>query len=96
MARQDWFEVVEQYKHSGLTQRAFAEQHHLPMSTLQCWLKRARNPLRPVAAQMLPVRVVDASPSPSFLELEVGSARLRFAVGTDTSYLALLIRALAS
>ena len=96
MARQDWFEVVEQYKHSGLTQRDFAEQQHLPMSTLQCWLKRSRNPLRPVAAQMLPVRVVEASPSPAFLELEVGSARLRFAFGTDPSYLALLIRALAS
>ena len=38
------------------------------MSTLQCWLKRSRDQLRPIAARVLPVRVIAVSPSSAFLD----------------------------
>ena len=97
MARRDWVEVVEQYKQSGLTQKAFVEQQQMSISTLQLWLARARRQ-HASSAQLLPVHVVNAQhSSSSFIELELkGGTRLRFTTGTDSAYLAQLVRALSS
>ena len=35
--RQLWFDRIETYKQSGLTQKAFCEQHHLGLSSFQRW-----------------------------------------------------------
>ena len=94
MARRDWIETVRQYEQSGLTQKAFAEQQQMSVSTLQLWLAQSRRQ----HSQLLPVQVVNAQPSFSaFIELELrDGARLRFTTGTDTAYLAQLVRALSS
>ena len=38
--RQRWLELVADYEHSGLTQRAFCEQHRLAVSTFTRWCRR--------------------------------------------------------
>ena len=58
--RQRWRERIRAWEQSGLTQKAFCEQHHLGLASLQRWrrlfkTKEAAHNARPVA--LLPVRV---------------------------------------
>jgi hypothetical protein len=34
-----WVRVAEQFEQSGLTQKQFAQQQGLPLSTVQSWVK---------------------------------------------------------
>ena len=54
--REGW---VRRYRCSGQSQRAFAEEHGLVLSTLRCWLRRDQGPER----------------SPRWIELGVGAAQ---------------------
>lgn len=54
--REGW---VRRYRSSGQSQRAFAEEHGLVLSTLRCWLRRDQSP----------------EASPRWIELEVGPAQ---------------------
>lgn len=104
MSRQDeeleWIRVAQEFEASGLTQRQFAEQRGLVLSTLQSWIYRRRRqesqpggePLR-----LLPVQVTAGSPSTgSLIEvLTSGGARVRFAAGTDVEYIARLVAAVS-
>lgn len=100
----EWMQLLEKYEQSGLTQKEFAAQENLSLSTLQYWLyKRSKSHSK-----------IDVNSSPRFLPIEVVAspalkaqadgevieaqlrcgARLRFVVGTDTRYLAELFAAL--
>jgi hypothetical protein len=35
--RQRWYERIEDWKQSGLTQKAFCERHHLGLASFQRW-----------------------------------------------------------
>src|SRR4051812_40122259 len=95
MAKRDWIETVRQFEQSGLTQEAFAAQKHMSFSMLQLWLARSRQQ-HATSSQLLPVHVVNARAETSFIELELQTgARLRFSTGTDSTYLAQLVRALS-
>ena len=37
-----WVRIAEQFEHSGLTQKQFAQQQGLPLSTVQSWIYRRR------------------------------------------------------
>ena len=54
--REGW---VRRYRGSGQSQRAFALEHGLVLSTLRCWLRRDQSP----------------GGSPRWIELEVGAAQ---------------------
>ena len=43
-------ELLRRYQHSGLSQRGFAAQAGIGLSTLQFWLRRARTAAEPTAA----------------------------------------------
>ena len=101
----EWKKLITEYETSGLVQKEYCEKHDVSLSTFQYWLyKRTKMASkfdvnsRPT---FLPVKVV-ASPAPKARggELAVLEARLmsglvvRFAVGTDTRYLAELLAAL--
>ncbi len=96
----EWVRVAEEYEGSGLTQREFAEQRGMKLSTLQSWVYRRRRqesaaPQRPV--RLLPVQVATAPVESERSSLEVFTAsgvRVRLVAGTDVEYVARLVAAL--
>jgi len=91
-----WIRIAEQFEQSGLTQREFAQQHELRLSTLQSWIYRRRRQVAALAAppvRLLPVEVATlrAPPVASMELLTVGGVRVRFQVGTDVDYVAQLV-----
>jgi hypothetical protein len=96
----EWVRVAEEFEASGLTQREFAEQRGLVLSTLQSWIYRRRRQVSRAGTEpvrLLPVQVSAASSSAgSLIEVLTSSgARVRFAVGTDVEYLARLMAAVS-
>jgi hypothetical protein len=100
----EWATLLAEYKQSGLTQKEFVAKHDLALSTLQFWLYK-QSKLKSVfdsnsSPAFLPVQVV-ASPAPKArfggaveVALDGGTTTLRFIVGTDPRYVALLVQAL--
>ena|SRR5258707_7764973 len=102
LGREQWIELINEYKKSGLTQKEFAAQHEVSFNALQFWIYKLRREGEN-SRRFLPVTVV-ASPAPkprqptsSWLEaMLLSGLRLRFEVGTDSRNLAQLFAALAS
>ncbi|WAM23923.1 IS66 family insertion sequence element accessory protein TnpA [Myxococcus sp. NMCA1] len=96
--RPEWARVAEAFEASGLTQKEFAAQRGVRLSTLQSWVYRRRRQRGDQASpvRLLPVEVAGVSqPSTVLLEVELArGARLRFAAGTDVEYVARLVTAL--
>ena len=47
--RQRWLERIRAWEESGLTQKAFCEQHHLGLASLQRWRRYRQVNLRVAA-----------------------------------------------
>lgn len=97
--KSQWVRIAEQFEQSGLTQKQFAQQQGLPLSTVQSWIYRRRRQTSRSQAQ--PVRWLPVEVSPASVadrgELEVITARgvrLRVPAGTDVDYVAGLVAAL--
>ncbi|RUO91307.1 IS66 family insertion sequence hypothetical protein [Corallococcus sp. AB018] len=94
----EWARVAEAFEASGLTQRQFAQQRGVKLSTLQSWVYRSRRAASSHAepVRLLPVQVAEpVADEASVLEVvAAGGARVRFVVGTDVTYVALLVAAL--
>ena len=94
-----WVRIAEQFEQSGLTQKQFAQQQGLRLSTVQSWIYRrrrqaSRGPVPPV--RLLPVEV-SSTPVAESGSLEVITARgvrLRVPAGADVDYVARLVAAL--
>jgi hypothetical protein len=94
-----WVRIAEQFEQSGLTQKQFAQQQGLTLSTVQSWIYRrrrqaSRSPVPPV--RLLPVEV-SSTPVPDMRGLEIVTprgVRLRVPAGTDVDYVAGLVAAL--
>ncbi|MDC0711289.1 hypothetical protein POL68_22660 [Stigmatella sp. ncwal1] len=96
-----WVRIAEQFEHSGQTQKQFAQQHGLPLSTVQSWIYRRRrqaSAVRVPAVRLLPVEVAEPTvSSEGKVEVLTGrGVRVSFALGTDVSYVARLVAALES
>jgi hypothetical protein len=94
-----WVRIAEQFEQSELTQKQFAQQQGLPLSTVQSWIYRRRRQAATPSApsvRLLPVEV--AAPAMSRAgKVEVLTAsgiRVSFTMGTDVSYVARLVAAL--
>jgi hypothetical protein len=94
----EWERVAGAFEASGLTQREFAQQRGVRLSTLQSWVYRRRRSAtaRGEPVRLLPVQLATAPvASESMLEVVAANGvRLRFAVGADVDYVARLIAAL--
>ncbi len=96
--KSQWVRVAEQFEQSGLTQKQFAQQHQLPLSTLQSWIYRRRRQVSaapPAAMRLLPVEVT-ARPAVEARGVEIlipGGVRVSFEAGTDVEYVARLVKA---
>ena len=94
----EWARIAEAFESSGQTQREFASAHSVRLSTLQSWVYRSRRdePARGEPVRLFPVReaMASASAEPVVEVVAASGARVRFAVGTDVAYVALLVVAL--
>ena len=88
-----WQERVVQWRASGLSQRAFAIKHGIPIRQVGYWVRRLRG--APTAPALLPVRVVPAitAAAPLSLRSEHGWT-LTLPGDIPASWLAELMRAL--
>ena len=94
-----WVRIAEQFEQSGLTQKQFAQQQGLTLSTVQSWIYRrrrqaSRSPVPPV--RLLPVEVSTAPVSDKG-RLEIVTprgVRLCIPAGIDVDYVAGLVAAL--
>jgi transposase len=97
--RPQWVRIAEQFEHSGLTQKQFAQRQGLPLSTVQSWVYRRRRQMAAPSGppvRLLPVEMAaPAVSSAGKVEvLTVRGVRVSFAMGTDVSYVARLVEAL--
>ena len=95
-----WIRVAEQFEASGQTQREFAQQQALPLSTLQSWVYRRRRQeagAQASAVRLLPVELnsVPSREALGWVEVRTRSgARVSVEPGTDVEYVARLVAAL--
>ncbi len=95
-----WIRVAEQFEASGQTQREFAQQQELALSTLQSWVYRRRR--QEAGRAGAPVRLLPVELStlvrregPGGVEVHTRSGtRLSVEPGTDVAYVARLVAAL--
>ena len=64
--RQRWLERIHEWEQSGLTQKAFCEQRHLGLASLQRWRRLFRTEEAshmPAPVRLLPVSVKETKPA---------------------------------
>jgi hypothetical protein len=91
--RRDWAEVAEGWERSGKTQRAFALQRGVCLTTLQSWIYRRRRERSP--SRLVEVRVAPAPATSSSAEIVLPQGiRVRVDVGTELAWASALVKAL--
>ena len=91
--RQRWSERIQDWKRSGLTQKAFCERHQLGLASFQRWrriLMTESKPAESSAVTFLPVKLT-TSMAPS-LALLVDELRIEIPVGFDPVTLKLVVQ----
>ena len=94
--RQRWFDHIEAWQQSGLTQTAYCKQQHIGLASFQRWRGIVAKAGQPKAAPttFLPVNVV-ASVSPPNLILHLGTdLRIEIPAGFDPAMLTRAVHAL--
>jgi transposase-like protein len=66
--------ILEEYRKSGLTQRVFAQERGICVSTLQWWLRRAREGAQSKRRKSSGAASIQAAP---LLEVELAGAAVR-------------------
>ena len=91
-AQEKMFNLINQWKASGLPIKEFCVQHQLANATFHYWLKKYRNNQSPETPAFIPVRVKDAMPGPWFAEVSFPDGkRITFHQIIDASYLKSLL-----
>jgi len=92
-----WFDRIESWQKSGLTQADFCRQHHLKPASFYNWLSKYRQSTDPELHQIdkLPEFIpVSMASIPAEFTLTVGEVSLRFSSQLPPAALILWIRAL--
>jgi|SRR5579859_1400787 len=97
-SREQWAQIVEQFKGSGESQEEFCARHRLNVWSFRGWLYGLRNGARRgkiarSATRLLPVRVapVGAADDETVIELAVGDAIVRVRGSMGPAYVAELV-----
>jgi hypothetical protein len=91
--RRDWAQVAEGWERSGKTQRAFALQRGVSLTTLQSWIYRRRRERPPSRLVEVRVAPVPATSSSAEIVLPHG-VTVRIDVGTEPAWTSALVKAL--
>lgn len=83
--RQRWFDCIEHWKRSGLTQKTFCEQHQIGLASFQRWRGIFAKEGKPKAtpATFIPVSIVPSTSTPSLALCLGEDLRLEIPVGFD-------------
>ena len=94
--RRRWLERVQSWQHSGLTQKAFCQQHGLGLASFHRWRAIAMREGKPADSSVvtfLPVNVVE--PGAADLTMVINdSLRIEIPVGFDLATLRQVVQAL--
>ena len=96
--RQRWFDRIEVWKQSGLTQKAFCEQQQLGLGSFQRWrgiFMRGEKPEASSAVSFLPVNVTVGKASSLALLID-DHLRIEIPAGFDPVTLKQVVQALQS
>ena len=93
-----WKERVQQWRDSGLSQRAFALQHGWPVRQTEYWIRELRDDVALLAAmELIPVSIKPASVNvagPAILLRGTGGWSVEIPAGQGAIWLADLLRRL--
>ena len=96
ISRQCWFDRIESWKQSGLTQQAFCEQQRLGLGSFRRWrgiFMRGENPEVSSGVSFLPVNVTPAPASSLALVID-DHLRIEIPAGFDPVILQQVVQAL--
>jgi hypothetical protein len=99
-ARAWWQQAVTRWRASGLSAAQFAKREGVRGGTLLWWSSQLGSGTRAEHGSSVPVPIeiavdeVMTQPASRLVEVAVGGAVIRCAVGTDPEYMAALVRAL--
>ena len=94
--RQRWLERIHEWEQSGLTQKAFCEQHHLGLASMQRWrrlFKTEEASGMPAPVAFLPVSVKETKPA-NLAVVVNDNLRIEIPAGFDPSALRQIIEVL--
>lgn len=91
--RTDWAQVVDAWKKSGESQRAFALRNRIGLSTLQGWARRNRD--EPKSSRLVEVRVAKPAIAEQVEIVLPSGVTLRVPVGTEAAWTLSLVKLLA-
>ena len=95
-AKENWQRHVDDWRMSGLTQKQYGKKHGVNPMTLAYWSHTLKRGDADRATQsLIPVRVVGEA-APISVQLQHGVWRIAVPVGTDTQWLAALLREMAT
>lgn len=89
-SREEWYALVQRWRRSDLTQRAFAAAEGLNENTLKWWCSRFRKE----SPAFLEVVIEEPPTSAPDFQVEIGDFRVRVPVGFDAGELRRLVHAL--
>lgn len=91
-----WRKTIAEFTASGLSRYDFAARRGVHPESVRQWRRKFRDVAQPRAA-MVRVELAEPAPvaAPALLGAVVGPAELRFAVGTDASYVGAVVAAIA-
>lgn len=91
--REDWAQLVDAWKRSGESQRAFAMRNRIGVSTLQSWVQRRAD--EPAATRLVEVRVAEAETIAEPIEILLPSGvTLRVPIGSEPAWTSSLVKML--
>lgn len=94
--RQRWFQLIQEWQTSGLSQKAFCEAHQLGLASFQRWRRIFMGEAHEVSTPpvgFLPVKVVEPSTSGLSLVINEGM-RIEVSAGFDAITLKQLVQVL--
>jgi hypothetical protein len=87
-----WRDRVAQWRSSGLSAQAYAEQYSVPAERLNYWARRLAREAR--AAQLLPVRVQQVATAADVVLRSPSGWTMRIGAGAEPAWLAALLSGL--
>ena len=94
--RQRWFERIQAWEQSGLTQKAFCKQHGVGLASLQRWrrlFKTEQSSNNPTPVALLPVSVKETNPA-NLTVVVNDTLRIEIPAGFDPNALRQIIEVL--
>ena len=76
-------DILSDLHESGLSRRRYATERHIPLSTLQSWIRKYQPPISLDSPEVIPVGTFPGSPMPIEIELP-GGVIIRLGAGFDS------------